>query len=180
MAGQNVAEAYLTNPGAASDIAVNSFTFGLKPTVADEPLSIAIFANPSMQVTTTGDGSAKANIYFSIAIGDAKTGAVLLVWAPNGNPLGDTTLNAGSTSGIEDPYSLNAQIDCTGNCSKTYAPSGINEWTLSYEGAPGQQYDVTVRWYETVNVSIPEPASMALTGGALLLVSLALRRKRNR
>jgi hypothetical protein len=180
LAGANVAEAYLTAPGNASDIAIDSFTFGLTATVANQPISITILASPSMQVTTTGDGFAQANIYFSVSIDDHTTHALLLAWAPNGNPLHDTTLNAGSVSSVEDPYSLNNQIACSGNCSNSYAPSGINQWTLSYEGTVGELYDVTVRWYETVNVAIPEPASLGLTSGALILLGLALSRSRRR
>jgi hypothetical protein len=180
LAGANVAEAYLTNPGAASDLAYDQFQFGLTPTVANQPISITIFANPSMQVTTTGDGSAQANLEFVVNIYNHATNALLLRWFPDGDPLHDTTLNAGSIFGVEDPYSLNAGLSCSGNCSMTYdpgSPFNLNEWTLSYEGAtPGLQYDVSVTWVESVNVAIPEPASLGLTGAALILLGMAFKK----
>jgi hypothetical protein len=175
--GQNVAEAYRTTPGSASDLAFDGFEFGITPTVADQPISIEVFANPNMQVATTGDGTAQANIYLSVTISDHATGATLLTWAPNGTLDDFTLVGGGAVSAQEDPYSLNTGINCSGTCSKSYAP-GFNSWDLSYEGAAGEQYDVLVRWSETVSVTIPEPASLGLTGGALIFFGLVLKRRR--
>jgi hypothetical protein len=133
-----------------------------------------------MQVTTTGDGTAQANIYFTVNIYNHANGVLLMTWFPDGNPLADFTLNAGSVSGVEDPYDLNAEISCSGNCSQSYSPSGINEWTLSYLGAPGQTYDVIAGWEETVNVAIPEPASLGVSATALILFLLAGRSGRSK
>lgn len=176
LGGENVAEAYRTSPGSASDLAYDKFTFGLTATVANQPISITILASPNMHVTTTGDGVAEAVVVFAVNIYDHATGRLLLAWFPDGNALSDFTLNAGSVSGVEDPYNLNAEIDCAGTCDKSYSVPGINQWTLSYLGAPGQNYDVIAGWEEVVNVAItPEPASLGLAGGALVLFGLALR-----
>jgi hypothetical protein len=176
MGGENVAEAYRTNPGSASDVALDRFRFVLTPTVANQPITITILASPNMRVTTTGDGMARANIDFAVNIFDSTTHALLLAWFPDGSPLSDFTLNAGSVSSVEDPFNLNAEITCSGTCDQSYSIPGINEWTLSYLGAPGQKYDVIAGWDETVNVLItPEPASLGLTGIALILFRLMWR-----
>jgi hypothetical protein len=176
MAGKNVAEAYITFPGNASDFALDKFTFGYSAS-GNTPITITINANPNMIVTTTGDGSAEAAMAFAVNIYDHTTHALLLSWFPDGNPVGDTMLNAGSVSHVADPFNLNGEINCSGNCSNSYMP-GMSQWTLSYKGAAGEQYDITAGWYEDVNVAIPEPASLGLAGGALILIGLALRRTR--
>jgi hypothetical protein len=177
MSGLNVAESYITAPGNAADSAFDGFAFGYFPNAAATPIVITISAGPDMVVETTGDGSAQATISFTMNIYDHATHALLLSWSPDGDPLHDTRLNAGSVSSVADPFSLNDKIACSGNCTD-FLLSSMSQWTLSYKGAPGQRYDVTVKWEETTNVAIPEPASLALTGGALILIGLAVRRSR--
>jgi PEP-CTERM motif len=176
-AGSNVVESFRQSnlPGADQAQAACSVSFQFTPD-GTAPISLILKAHPVMTVSADKPGeSAIAEISADVQFRNAANNQLLLDWRPNGT-LSDFTLNSGSVTGLQDPYSLNAFIQAVGGPdAKGYSP-GPGTFMIGYNQTVVM--NVTVAWDEIVIDSVPEPSPLVLFG--LGLATLCALRARTR
>lgn len=175
----NVAEGYRTSPGSGLATGETDWQFTLKQTDVNGILFKFSLA-PSMQVETkvTDMGAgAIAQLVASLTLTD-NTGKVVMSWKPNGNTAtsaeGALTVNAGSVSNIKDPFNVNKDLFCAGDCGPIFyqPPATTQDYQIQYDGGVNSVFNVDLHLIEHTEVYIDEPGGVAAIGlgmGLLLI-----------
>jgi hypothetical protein len=195
----NLAEVYLAAAGSGSATGTDILNFQLTQTAA--AITVSIVSNPLMAVETTAAGDvSRAILDYAVTVFDGtNANKKMAIWNPCGMtaPMGAVGLNTcgrpgagltkdagftGTVTVLQDPYTLNNQLDCAdAGCVKTYVPKGAGviptgQSKISINVGIGKTIDADINAFESVLVSgtqlaAPQPLPQLVAEPASLAVS---------